>query len=299
MKHLFKFALCGALLAAPVVAHACSCAPPPAPKVALEQAAAVFVGRVKSVERLGSPEEFNSSNTFQFAVSKKWKGVAGDSVSVESNGNSAACGINFDSDRDYLIYAFKTDGSDQLRTNLCTRTKRAADAAADFAELGEPIIEAAPDATTDETPDATMTDENGVVQLNATASTGAAAAPLALLNRTLQSNPAVREIRLNWSFDWKLQTFPPTLRQGIATALYNRDDSTLKLYAKYNDAVGSYVKHILYRGVTDENLQQLANKYQSDDGQENFAYLDRLPQVGAAATDLGSIARKRRVFNLK
>ena len=294
MKNIFPSVLLGVACAAPVVAYACSCAPPPAPKIALEQSAAVFVGRVSSVEKIQTGNQVPAGNKFQFAVSKKWKGVAGNSVSIVSASSSAACGINFDSDRDYLIYAFKNKGDDQLRTNLCTRTKRAADADAELAELGAPVNAAQNAATVPVTIAPAVIHRGDAVQIKA-----ASAQPLALLSRVLKSDAKARTIRLNWDFEQKLNTFPPTIRSGYATALYNRDDSTLKLYAKYEDAAGSYVKHVLYRGVTDEKLQQLANKYQGADGQKNFAFLDKLPEVGASATDLGSITQKRRVINLK
>ena len=294
MKNIFSSVLLGAVCALPAVATACSCAPPPAPKIALQQSVAVFVGRVMKVAPIQSDNPIYAGNKYQFTVSKKWKGVVGNSVSIVSASNSAACGINFDSDRDYLVYAFKNKGDDQLRTNLCTRTKRAADAAADLAELGAPGNEAQNAATVPVTIAPLVIHKGSAVQIKA-----ASAQPLALLSRVLKSDAKARTIRLNWDFNQKPNTFPPTIRKGYATALYNRDDSTLKLYAKYNDAVGNHVKHVLYRGVTDEKLRQLASKYQSDDAQENFAFLDKLPEVGASATDLGSLTQKRRVLNLK
>ena len=288
MKNIFKLVIAGVLCIAPSIAQACSCKPPPAPKIALGQSAAVFVGRVTSVAHS------NNSNTFQFAVSKKWKGVAGDVATVASNDNSAACGIVFDRDRDYLVYAFKNKGDDQLQTNLCTRTKRVTDAAADLAELGEPTVKGQNAATLPVTIAPLVVRRNGAVQIEAES-----AQPLALLARVLKDREGAHTIRLNWKFDQKLNTFPPTIRNGYATALYNRDDSTLKLYSKYNDAVGSYVKHVLYAGVTDEKLEQLADKYQNGDAMENFAFLDKLPEVGATATDLGSVTHKRMIGNLK
>ena len=257
------------------------------------------MGRVTSVEKLKTGSQYNSSNKFQFTVSKKWKGVAGKTVSIASNGSSAACGINFDSDRDYLVYAFKNKGDDQLQTNLCTRTKRVADAAADLAELGAPMSET-PDAAIPVTIAPTIIERDGFVQIKAGTVTSDAAQPLALLVQALKHHATAQNIRLNWNFSRKLNTFPPTILSGDATALYNRDDSTLKLYAKYRDAASSSVKHVLYSGVTDEMLQQLADKFgNGGDAQENFSFLDNLPQVGASATDLGSKTQKHRIFNLK
>ena len=280
MNQTFKLALAGALCAFPTLAAACSCAPPPAPEIALQESAAVFVGRVTSVEK----SDF--SNKYQFSVSKQWKGVAGKTASIVTATDSAACGIGFDSDRDYLIYAFKTEGDTQLRTNLCSRTKRAADAATDLAALGAPVNEAQ-NAAVPVTIAPLVIQKGDAVQIRAES-----AQPLALLSRVLKSRANAQTIRLNWKFDQKLSASPPTIRSGYATALYNRGDSTLKLYSQYRDAVGSHVKHVSYAGVTDEMLQQLADKYQSGDATENFAFLDKLPYVGATATDLGSVMHK-------
>lgn len=283
-----------ALSALAGVAQACSCAPPPAPKIALEQSAAVFVGKATKMEAAG----FN--NRFQFSVSKKWKGIEGNTALVVSASDSAACGINFEPNRDYLVYAYKMKGDDQLRTNLCTRTARLSDAAADVAALGAPMGNAQNAAAKPATIAPSVIERDGLVQIRVGMLTNDAAQPLALLSRTLQNHSTAQKIRLNWKFNWNLNTFPPTIRRGYATALYNRDDSTLKLYSKYNDAAGSYVKHVLYAGVTDEKLGQLADKYRSGgDAMENFAFLDNLPQVGATATDLGSKTQKRMIFNLK
>ena len=100
MKFTSKLVLVGALCV-PAIAQACSCMAPPAPKVALEKSAAVFVGRVTSVEKSGS------NNKFQFSVSKQWKGVDGNTASIVTATDSAACGINFDQDRDYLGLRFQ------------------------------------------------------------------------------------------------------------------------------------------------------------------------------------------------
>ncbi len=224
----FKLALVGALCSFPAIAQACSCMAPPAPKIALEKSAAVFVGRVASVEK----SQF--SNKFQFSVSKQWKGIEGKTVSIVTATNSAACGINFDEDRDYLVYAFKTEGDDQLRTNLCTRTARAADAATDLAELGAPITTASVGYT-----------ENlaygNEMQLNAP--------EIQRLGQTLQANPKSRMFRLSW----------PVKGTDAVTAIYDRSNSTLKFYSKLHGATQTTVKSANYSGVTDEVLARWAS----------------------------------------
>ena len=230
MNQTFKIALVGALCALPAVAVACSCAPPPAPKIALEKSAAVFVGRVTSVET----SDF--SNKYQFSVSKQWKGIKGNTTSIVTATDSAACGINFDSDRDYLVYAFKNDDN-QLRTNLCSRTKRAADAATDLAELGAPTTDA---------PIQTVTypvSANGVVQINVQGD----ADPLLALFEALESNKNAPLFRVNWQ---------SSSNDSTITMLYKRADSTLKSYGREQTGDTVLVTSMLYSGLTPELLQK-------------------------------------------
>ena len=271
MNNPFKIALVGALCALPSVANACSCAPPPAPKIALEKAAAVFVGRVTSVEKS------ESSNKFEFAVSKQWKGVQGKTASIVSASNSAACGIVFDNNRDYLVYAFKTEGDDQLRTNLCTRTTRAADAAAEITELDAPVAEA---------PNQTMTrpiSANGVVQINVQRD----ADPLMTLIGALQSDKSAQRFRLNWEYG-----SIPFLSQapaGNATALFDREKSTLKLYSPYQMPNGSGVFSVLYSDVTEPMLSRLADKQRAAEKTvPSLALFNGLTEFGATKKDKGS-----------
>ncbi len=265
MNSTFKFVLAGALCApflAPALAQACSCMAPPAPKIALEKSAAVFVGRVASVEKS------DGGNTYQFAVSKQWKGVDGNTAAVVSATDSAACGINFDADRDYLVYAFKNEGDTQLRTNLCSRTKRAADAATDLAELGAPVKSAA---TTQNTsaPNYAVS-PNGVVQIAA----GAAPNPLAAFAKALDANKTAQSFRLNWS--------SPMNDSFVGTSLYNRADSTLKAYSRAQTGDEINVSSVLYSGVTDEVLQKLAATDTIEDFFRTYA------NYGVTKKDVGS-----------
>ena len=232
MNQTFKIALVGALCALPAVAVACSCAPPPAPKIALEKSAAVFVGRVISVET----SDF--SNKYQFSVSKQWKGIKGKTTSIVTANNSAACGINFDSDRDYLVYAFKNDDN-QLRTNLCSRTKRAADAATDLAELGAPQTDVA----------AYLVDDKGEVQLNVTRNLGSIERPEAVLSKALEADKKSQRFRLNWNS-------PVNAIRG--SALYNRANSTFKIYSRSQNDTQVEVRSTLFSGVTDEFFKQVS-----------------------------------------
>ncbi|MGB7443729.1 MAG: hypothetical protein WA919_21915 [Coleofasciculaceae cyanobacterium] len=110
-------------------AEACSCIQPPPPLTALEQATAVFAGKVTSINQT---EPFNLEVTFQ--VSQAWKGEASSTLVVATPLNSAMCGVYFEIGEEYLVYAYGEEN--QLSTNLCSRTQLASQAEADLVMLG-------------------------------------------------------------------------------------------------------------------------------------------------------------------
>lgn len=98
-------------------AFACSCAPPSqTTNDDFQKATAVFVGRVLDVQRKENAENI----TVKFAVQKYWKGKISNTVKVMTASNSAACGVNFEVGKDYLVYANENNG--KLSTGLCSRT---------------------------------------------------------------------------------------------------------------------------------------------------------------------------------
>lgn len=116
------------------VAQACSCAPPPGPKKALEQAAAVFSGKVTKIEEAGDGE---LAITLQTATT--WKAAEAKEVVLYTANNGAACGYGFEKGKSYLVYAHSLKRGEEkvLGTNICTRTALLADAKEDLKELGE------------------------------------------------------------------------------------------------------------------------------------------------------------------
>ena len=112
-------------------AQACSCAPPPLPKKALEGSAAVFSGKVTEVKIVDQQKQVT------IEVDRVWKGKVGAIVVVTTAVHSATCGFNFTTkgDATYLIYAYETKAG--LATNICTRTTTLAAGAADIKELGD------------------------------------------------------------------------------------------------------------------------------------------------------------------
>lgn len=132
-----KITLCLALLSALVsadVALACSCAPQPPPQEAMRHSAAVFTGTVLEITDSGTNP--GSTRQVRIRVERVWKGAKCGEVTITTGLGDADCGYNFQPGQGYLIYAFKQKG--QLGTNICTRTRPAAEAGEDLTALGEP-----------------------------------------------------------------------------------------------------------------------------------------------------------------
>lgn len=117
----FLVGLAAGLLPSGRVAEACSCMPPPPPAQALEEAAAVFEGRVLRIHRrAGAPlgEDFEVT----FEVYARWKGPAGDTMTVRTGGNDGMCGYGFMLGEHYIVYA-QGDESQGYWTGICSRTR--------------------------------------------------------------------------------------------------------------------------------------------------------------------------------
>lgn len=128
-------ALALTLVAAPR-ALACSCTQPGPPAVELENADAVFSGRVLSVEPIGDRGAYRRL-AVRFALAAAWKGVPeGDEVTVTTSADGATCGYSFEVGEEYLVYAHGDPGD--LSTGLCTRNDRLDRATEDLTALGEP-----------------------------------------------------------------------------------------------------------------------------------------------------------------
>ena len=130
------FGACVAIVAlAPGIAAACSCARP-TPAEALEHSAAVFTGKVVTIDLL-PPEGFPFP---LFAVVVEWhaywKGELAGRVVVWTETSSAACGYSFQVGETYLIYAHANGPT--YTTNLCTRTSPLYDGLIEDEGLGEP-----------------------------------------------------------------------------------------------------------------------------------------------------------------
>ena len=112
---------------------ACDCDTPPAPKVALKQADAVFAGKVLDVQPL---EKGEYPVLVRVQVEANWKGADKPEMVLQTGPGYADCGFPFETGRRYLIYAFALKGEKNLIATICSRTKGLADAQEDLDALG-------------------------------------------------------------------------------------------------------------------------------------------------------------------
>ncbi|NEQ22085.1 MAG: hypothetical protein F6K28_23390 [Microcoleus sp. SIO2G3] len=125
-------------------AIACSCFPT-RPQESFQNSEAVFSGRVVDVTeqspaerrpgRRNEDQNFLTGVKVTFEVSEVWKGNNQRRLVVSTSDSSASCGYSFQEGQEYLVYASEEDA--QLKTGLCSGTKRLSDARADLAMLGE------------------------------------------------------------------------------------------------------------------------------------------------------------------
>lgn len=139
----------------PSCAYACSCVMPEPPREALQQADAVFVGRVSDTAAPARRPMLTQEFPFVswgggmegpraiFEVSMVWKGRLPEEIAVDTSQIGGACGYEFAVGREYIVYAFKDEAG--LTTSICTRTSLVEAAQQDRAELGAgkpPVISA-------------------------------------------------------------------------------------------------------------------------------------------------------------
>ena len=114
----------------PGQSYACKCAVPGSPSEELEQSAAVFEGRVVSVQE---PEDndIKGSNLVVFEVNAVWKGPSQQEARLQTNRTRESCGFAFVEGESYLVYSHDGAG-----VNTCSRTRLLSEAAEDLSQLG-------------------------------------------------------------------------------------------------------------------------------------------------------------------
>jgi hypothetical protein len=115
-------------------AYACDVEDPPSPDIAVEQATAVFSGEVQELIETERADG-ETAHAVTFDVSRVWKGVRSETVSVETEASEAICGYPFEVGEQYLVYAHGDPG--ELYTGLYHRTTSWSAADSDLDVIGE------------------------------------------------------------------------------------------------------------------------------------------------------------------
>jgi hypothetical protein len=117
------------------VARACKCMMP-TPQAARDASTAVFEGRVTEVKLVAGEAEGMGRKQATLKIVRTWKGSKADeTLVVETPESSAACGIDFEKDTSYFVYATK-DEAGKLQAGSCGRTRAMSQASDDLAAFG-------------------------------------------------------------------------------------------------------------------------------------------------------------------
>lgn len=131
----------------PSTGYACSCVQPPPVQNALDDASAVFSGKVVDIEEQTPVSRFISDilttfsddepdfpqKTVVLEVTSTWKGVSTSQITVKTGLGGGDCGFEFAVGQTYLVYAH----GDDLHTSVCTRTTELSAANEDLSVLGQ------------------------------------------------------------------------------------------------------------------------------------------------------------------
>ncbi len=122
--------------------HACKCAEPGPPSEELAKFAAVFAGRVVSIQHSYDPDTAAPSpqdrTTIGFDVSTVWKGAVHEEMYVTTPPTGGSCGFTFKVGAAYIVYAHDSADADGGYTvSICSRTALLQHAQADVAAFGE------------------------------------------------------------------------------------------------------------------------------------------------------------------
>ncbi|PUA40659.1 hypothetical protein C8Z91_02185 [Paenibacillus elgii] len=124
----------------PTKSYACSCAYKPDPDKALEQAKAVFSGKVLEAKQ----EIFDVDGILEyreailFNVEQTWKGTSQTQIIVNTNfGGESSCGNEYKVGQTYLVFANNYDSNNTLHTSICSLTKEFSNANMELNKIGE------------------------------------------------------------------------------------------------------------------------------------------------------------------
>jgi len=94
----------------------CRCVPPGTPKYELDQAKAVFSGKVVSMKKAPG-----MTQRVTLKMLKSWKGPRKRQMVITVSIDPAECGFEFKQGHKYLVYALSGEAG-RLTTTLCSRT---------------------------------------------------------------------------------------------------------------------------------------------------------------------------------
>ena len=108
------------LLGNPGQVHACKCAVPGSPSEELEKFAAVFAGRVMSVQHSYDPDAASygpeDRTTVGFEVSAVWKGTVHEDMYITTLPTGGSCGFAFIEGEEYIVYGHDSNFADDSYT---------------------------------------------------------------------------------------------------------------------------------------------------------------------------------------
>ena len=122
--------------------HACKCVQPGSPSEEMEKFAAVFAGRVVSIEHSFDPNSTTRGpgdrTTVGLEVSTVWKGAVHEDMYVTTPPTGGSCGFAFEEGREYILYAHDSAADDDVYTvSICSRTALLSQAQADLEAFGD------------------------------------------------------------------------------------------------------------------------------------------------------------------
>jgi hypothetical protein len=129
--------LLAAAPAAPCAADSfCSCGKRASVRESFEHSAAVFRGQVVEMQQAEPgrmpPTPFR---WVRLRVAERWKGAAGDTITVLTSWNDGVCGFQFTQDAGYVVYARDLSPEVPLFVSQCGRTWTSKDAGREIRAL--------------------------------------------------------------------------------------------------------------------------------------------------------------------
>jgi hypothetical protein len=122
--------------------YACSCSFQTDPILALEEAKAVFSGKVLEIKLqvIDVDGILESKNAVLFDVEQTWKGISQTQVLVNTNFGESSCGNEFNVGQTYLVFASNYDNNkNTLHTSTCSLTKGFLNANFELNKIGQGV----------------------------------------------------------------------------------------------------------------------------------------------------------------